>query len=185
MLRALNYHVFATLIQARTEALGLKKETMVCLQFAVDTRNKTVPPLPKGFSGNAYVLASVAITVGELEQGSYKAIVGKIKEAKNSVNNEYVKAYIEALERQEQGSQSHQLPPLRELTLVSDWTKMAFHKVGFINREAVYASPLYPPVPHVAYFMQSPVDSGGVDVQIGLLPESVTIFSRYFLNCDR
>ncbi|KAJ4707802.1 putative Transferase [Melia azedarach] len=54
--------VAAHLWKARTKAFGLRKETMVCLQFAVDTRNKMEPPLPKGFSGNAYVLASVALT---------------------------------------------------------------------------------------------------------------------------
>ncbi|KAK9279445.1 hypothetical protein L1049_013124 [Liquidambar formosana] len=146
--------VAAHLWKARTKALGLRKERMVCLQFAVDTRNKMVPLLPKGFSGNAYVLASVALTAGELEEESHEALIEKIKEAKNSVTNEYVKAYIEALEAP-QGT----LPPLKELTLVSDWTRMPFHKVDFLHGEAAYASPLLPPIPQVAYFMQNPTES--------------------------
>ncbi|KAK8566548.1 hypothetical protein V6N13_002250 [Hibiscus sabdariffa] len=88
----------AHLWKARTKALGMRKGAMVCLQFAVDVRNKMVPPLPKGFSGNAYVLASVALTAEELESGSHEAIVEKIKEAKNSINNDYVIAYKKALE---------------------------------------------------------------------------------------
>ncbi|XP_031279697.1 brassinosteroid-related acyltransferase 1 isoform X3 [Pistacia vera] len=169
--------VAAHLWKARTKAVGVKKEAIVCLQFAVDTRNKMVPPLPKGFSGNAFVLASVALTAGELEQGSHEAIVEKIKKAKNSINNDYVNAYNEALE----GPQGT-LPPLKELTLVSDWTRMPFHKVDFVHGEAGAASPLISPIPQVAYFMQNPTDVKGIDLRIGLLPQTVNAFSHYFLN---
>jgi omega-hydroxypalmitate O-feruloyl transferase len=152
---------------------------MVCLQFAVDTRNKMVPPLPKGFSGNAYVLASVALTAGALEEESHEGIVEKIREAKNSVSNDYVNAYVEALEGSQQAAT---LPPLKELTLISDWTRMPFHKISFLHGEAAYAFPLAPPVPHVAYFMQNPADNQGIDVWIGLLPQALSSFSHYFLN---
>lgn len=166
-------------LQARTKAMGVKKEAMVCLQFAVDTRNKMVPPLPQGFSGNAFVLASVALTAGELEKGSYEAIVEKIKEAKNSINNDYVNAYNQALAEGPQAT----LPPLKELTLVSDWTRMPFHKVDFVyGDEAAYASPLISPIPQVAYFMQNPTDVKGLDVRIGLLPQTANAFSHHFLN---
>jgi omega-hydroxypalmitate O-feruloyl transferase len=67
----------------RTKALGVRKERMECLQFAMDIRNKMMPPLSKGYSGNAYLLISVALTAGELEEGSHEAIIEKIKEATN------------------------------------------------------------------------------------------------------
>lgn len=159
------------------KTFGLRKEAMVCLQFAVDIRNKIEPPLPKGFSGNAFVLASVALTAGQLEEGTHEAIVEKIKEAKNSINNDYVNAYMLALE----GPQGN-LPPLKELTLVSDWTRMPFHKVDFLSGEAAYASPLVSPIPQVAYFMQNPVDLRGIDVRVGLFPQTVGAFSHYFLT---
>ncbi|KDP33533.1 hypothetical protein JCGZ_07104 [Jatropha curcas] len=169
--------VTAHLWKARTKALGVRKEKMVCLQFAVDTRNKVVPSLPKGFSGNAYVLASIALRAGELEEGSHEMIIGKIKEAKMSVNAEYVIAYMEALE----GPQGN-LPPLKELTMVSDWTRMPFHKVDFLNGDASYASPLVSPIPQVAYFMQNPIDMRGIDVRIGLPPQALDAFTHYFLS---
>ncbi|KAK1549827.1 hypothetical protein Q3G72_008561 [Acer saccharum] len=169
--------VAAHLWKARVKTFGLRKEAMVCLQFAVDIRNKMEPPLPKGFSGNAYVLASIALTAGELEEGTHEAIVEKIKEAKNSINNDYVNAYIQALE----GPQGN-LPPLKELTLVSDWTRMPFHKIDFLTGEAAYASPLASPIPQVAYFMQNPSDLRGIDVRIGLFPQTVAAFSHYFLT---
>lgn len=150
---------------------------MVCSQFAVDIRKKMVPPLPEGFSGNAYVFASAALTAEELEAGSHEAIVEKIKEAKRSISNDYVIAYNQALD----GPQVS-LPPLNELTLVSDWTRMPFHKIDFLHGEAAYLSPLLSPIPQVAYFMQNPVDSRGVDMRIGLLPKSLNAVSHYFFT---
>lgn len=172
--------MFCHLIQARSKALGLRKETIACLQFAVDTRSKVIPPLPNGFSGNAYVLASVALPAAQLEQISHKDIVDKIRQAKNSVNNEYVKAYMEGLD----GPQAS-LPPLKELTIISDWTRMPFHKVQLLHGEAAYASPLVSPIPQVAYFMQNPTDNKGIDVRIGLLPHNLDAFSQYFLSSTR
>ncbi|KAJ7966245.1 Omega-hydroxypalmitate O-feruloyl transferase [Quillaja saponaria] len=168
----------AHLWKARTKALGLSKEKMVCLQFSVDTRKKMVPPLPESFSGNAYVLASVILTVGELEEASHEAIIEKIRAAKKTVNNDYVKVYIEALKEGQQAS----LPPLKELTLVSDWTRMPFHKIEFFHGQAAYASPLFPPVPQVVYFMQNPIDNGGVDIRIGLDAQTINAFTYYFLT---
>lgn len=150
---------------------------MVCLQFAVDARNKVEPSLPEGFSGNAYVLASVALTAGQVEQATHKAIVEKIREAKSSVTSNYVKAYMEAVA----GPQTS-LPPIKELTLISDWTRMPFHKVGFLQEAAAYASPLVSPIPQVAYFMQNPRDNRGIDMRVGLLPHYLSAFTRYFLT---
>ncbi|KAL6216053.1 hypothetical protein ACLB2K_009280 [Fragaria x ananassa] len=172
--------VAAHLWKAKTLALGLSTETMVCLQFSVDARNKVEPPLPRGFTGNAYVLASVALTASQVDQSDHKAIVDKIREAKKSVTNKYVKSYMEGVAAG--GSQQTSLPPLKELTLVSDWTRMPFHKVGFLREEADYASPLVAPVPEVIYFMQNPKDDKGIDMRIGLLPQYLDAFTRYFFT---
>ncbi|KAB5513852.1 hypothetical protein DKX38_027758 [Salix brachista] len=91
--------------QARTKALRARKERMPCLQFAMEVRNKMMPPLPNGPSDNAYVLISVALTAGELEEGCHEAIIEKIKQAKNSVSSDYELIH---------GST---LPPLKELIL--------------------------------------------------------------------
>ncbi|KAK5773117.1 brassinosteroid-related acyltransferase 1-like [Gossypium arboreum] len=171
--------IAAHLWKARTKALGVKKGAMVCLQFAVDLRNKMVPPLPKGFSGNAFVLASIALTAEQLEGSSHEAIIEKIKQAKNSITNDYVIAYNKALDG---GAAQGSLPPINELTLVSDWTRMPFHTIDFLHGEAAYVSPLLSPIPQVAYFMQNPNDLRGIDVRIGLPPQFLNAFSHYFLT---
>ncbi|KAG9456272.1 hypothetical protein H6P81_000780 [Aristolochia fimbriata] len=172
--------VTAHLWKARTKALGLRKERRVCLQFAVDTRNKMNPPLPRSFSGNAYVLSSLSSTAGEVEEQSLETIVEKIKEAKGLITDGYVNAYVKALDNPQRG-----LPPLPELTMVSDWTRMPFHAVDFGHGSAAYAYPLSPPLPQVAYLLQSPDDVlGGIDLRIGLLRQEEEAFTRYFLSYD-
>ncbi|XP_058111575.1 brassinosteroid-related acyltransferase 1 [Magnolia sinica] len=169
--------VAAHLWKARTKALGLRNERKVCLQFTVDTRNKMSPPLPRSFSGNAYVLVSTASTAAELDEESIEATIGKIKQAKGVVTDDYVRAYIDALEAPQRA-----LPPIRELTIVSDWTRTPFHTVDFGHGSAAYASPLGSPIPQVAYFMQSPNEAGAIDVRIGLHPQYVHAFYHYFLT---
>ncbi|KAL2318031.1 hypothetical protein Fmac_031907 [Flemingia macrophylla] len=174
----------AHLWKARTKALQVRKERVMCLQFAVDIRSKTSPPLAKAFTGNAYVLASVMMAAWEVEETSHEAIVEKIREAKNSVNHDYVKAYVEALDAPQQGNS---LPPLMELTLVSDWTRMPFHAVQFFPGKATYACPLLTPMPQVAYFMQSPLDDSAVDVRIGFetATDVVSAFTECFFTIHR
>lgn len=166
--------------------MGIKKEAMACLQFSVDTRKKVSPPLPSGFSGNAYVLASVAVPAGDLagDKLSHKAVIEKIREAKDSVDNDYVRAYMESLGLQapDHNSSSPSLPPLKALTLVSDWTRMPFHTLDFFSGGPAFVAPLVPPIPQVAYFMQSPRDPRAVDVRIGISPNAIGAFSSYFLN---
>ncbi|XP_022941116.1 brassinosteroid-related acyltransferase 1-like [Cucurbita moschata] len=169
--------IAAHLWKARTKAMSVSKEKMVCLQFAVNARNKLMPPLPKGFSGNAFVLASVALTARQLEDESYKTIVDMIRNAKSRVDNDYINAYKQGLE----GPQAS-LPPLKELTVVSDWTRMPFHKIEFLHGQALYASPLKPPILDVAYFLQSPIDSQAIDVRVPLLGGTLEAFSSYFLT---
>ncbi|THU47114.1 hypothetical protein C4D60_Mb09t12110 [Musa balbisiana] len=164
--------------QVRTKAFNIAKHRMVCLQFAVDARTRMRPPLPKGFTGNAYVLSSVACTSAELEEASLATVVGKIKAAKQAVTDSYVMKYLAALNAAPQVA----LPPLPELTMVSDWTKTPYHSIDFGLGKAVFVTPLATPFPQVAYFMQSPSEAGRVDVRIGLPHMHLQAFTRYFLS---
>lgn len=165
-------------LQVRTKAFNIAKHRMVCLQFAVDARTRMRPPLPKGFTGNAYVLSSVACTSAELEEASLATVVGKIKAAKQAVTDSYVMKYLAALNAAPQVA----LPPLPELTMVSDWTKTPYHSIDFGLGKAVFVTPLATPFPQVAYFMQSPSEAGRVDVRIGLPHMHLQAFTRYFLS---
>ncbi|GLJ26974.1 hypothetical protein SUGI_0528240 [Cryptomeria japonica] len=167
--------VAAHLWKARVKALGLSCATTVCLQFTVDARSRLVPPLPREFSGNAYVMASVTCTVEALEKEGLHITVDRIRKAKDSVTDEYIRYYLRALDAPQKA-----LPSLRELTLVSDWRRTPFHAVDFGMGKALYAAPLASPVPQSAYFLQDPNDEDGIHVRLGLLPEHVAAFHYHF-----
>ncbi|KAH9304979.1 hypothetical protein KI387_009383 [Taxus chinensis] len=169
--------VAAHLWRARVKALGLSCAATVCLQFTVDARSRVAPPLPKEFSGNAYVMASVISTVEALEKQGLHTTVESIRKAKDSVTDEYIKCYLRALDAPQKA-----LPSLRELTLVSDWRRTPYHTVDFGMGKALYAAPLASPVPQSAYFLQHPNDEDGIHVRLGLLPEHVSAFSKHFFN---
>lgn len=169
--------VAAHLWRARIKALGFSPGTTVCLQFTVDARSRLVPPLPREFTGNAFVMASVACTVEVLEKEGLYVTVGRIQNAKDSVTDDYIKCYLRALDAPHKS-----LPSLRELTLVSDWRRTPFHSVDFGMGKALYAVPLASPVPQSAYFLQDPTDEDGIHVRLGLLPEHVPAFYNHFLH---
>lgn len=101
----------------------------------------------------------------------------KIKEAKNAVNDDYVRAYLLGLE-----APQCMLPALPELTVVSDWRHTPYHKVNFGAGDAVCAVPLAAPLPEVVYFMKSSSEVGGIDVRIGLMRKHLVGFCHYFLE---
>ncbi|ONK76666.1 uncharacterized protein A4U43_C03F30760 [Asparagus officinalis] len=169
----------AHLWKARTRATQIPKERTVCLQFSIDIRPKLSPPLPRSFTGNAYVLSSISTSSESLLQDPLSSVVHEIRQAKNTVDDNYIRAYLVALEAPRY---CDILPPLPELLIVSDWRHTPFHEVDFGTGEAICAVPLAAPVPEVAYFMKSSREEGGVDVRIGLMRKHLVGFCHCFLQ---
>ena len=101
----------------------------------------------------------------------------KIKEAKNAVNDAYMRPYLLALE-----APQFALPALPELTVVSDWRHTPYHKVNFGIGDAICAVPLDAPLREVVYFMKSSREEGGIDVRIDLMRKHLDSFCHYFLE---
>ncbi|KAF3786093.1 Omega-hydroxypalmitate O-feruloyl transferase [Nymphaea thermarum] len=170
------FEVVAThLWKARNKALNFDKERKVCLQFTMNLRNKLVPPLSEAFSGNAYVLASVSCTVGDLEKESLDETIGKIKAAQESVTDDYVRKYLEALD-----APQVPLPPLTELTMVNDLSMCPFHKLDFGQGRPTCMYEMAPALPYAACLTENFNEEGGINVTIGLLPQHVDAFTHYF-----
>lgn len=170
------FNIFVFL-QARTRAIETPQERTVCLQFSIDIRARLSPPLPRSFTGNAYVLSSVSSSCRDLLHQPLPSIVHKIRAAKNAVNDDYVRAYLLVLEAPQRA-----LPALPELTVVSDWRHTPYHEVDFGIGGPACAVPLEAPLREVVYFMKSSREVGAVDVRIGLMRKHLVGFRRYFLE---
>ncbi|XP_031493266.1 brassinosteroid-related acyltransferase 1-like [Nymphaea colorata] len=149
--------------KARVRAFKLHPTTSICLQFPVNARNRTNPALGENFTGNAFVLASIMCTVTELVEEPLEHTIARIQSAKRSISDEYVKAYLGALECREKF-----LPSMRELTIVSDWTKFCFHEIDFGEGRPAAVSPVSTTVPEVAYLMPDLGEEGGMLVRLGI-----------------
>ncbi|CAN6448107.1 unnamed protein product [Victoria cruziana] len=163
--------------KARNNALNFNKERKVCLQFTVNLRSKLVPPLSDAFSGNAYVLASVLCTVGDLEKESLEETICKMKAARESVTADYVKKYLEALD-----APQVPLPPLMELTMVNDLSMCPFHELDFGQGRPTCMYELASALPYAASLTENFNEEGSINVTIGLLPQHVLAFIHYFQN---
>ncbi|ERN02863.1 hypothetical protein AMTR_s00086p00181730 [Amborella trichopoda] len=169
--------VAAHLWKVRSKSLGLRGENKVCLQFSMDARAKVVPPLSTEFSGNAYVMASIFTTAKALEEEPISTTAYKIREAKESITDEYIRAYLIALDAPQKS-----LPPLPELTIVSDLRNLPFHCADFGHGHAASAALLPSPLPQSAFLMRAPNEEGAIDVSLGLPLQIANAFSHCFLH---
>ncbi|XP_030517916.1 omega-hydroxypalmitate O-feruloyl transferase-like [Rhodamnia argentea] len=110
--------------RARTMALKMKPHQLSKLIFPVDFRSMMKPPMP-GYIGNAVVEACCLCTVGELIDEPFSFTAGRIREAIERVNEDYVRSWIDSLD-------VHQfnLLSLTSLVLVS-WQRFDYGSTDF------------------------------------------------------
>lgn len=93
-----NFEAIAALVwRARTIALKMKPHQLLKLLFPVDFRSKMKPPMPR-YIGNAVVEACCLCTAGELIDEPISFTVGRIQEAIERVNEDYVQSWIDSLD---------------------------------------------------------------------------------------
>ncbi|EOY01321.1 hypothetical protein QUC31_013850 [Theobroma cacao] len=149
--------------KARVKTLSLQANTNICLQFPVDARSRLRPPLGDNFTGNAFVLASVSCSVKQLLEEPLHDTIRKIQAAKDEITDEYIKLYARALEASDKF-----FPSMRELTIVSDWSRFPFHALDFGWGKVSNAAILATPVPETAFLMLNLEEPGGFLVRIGI-----------------
>ncbi|XP_048140298.1 omega-hydroxypalmitate O-feruloyl transferase-like [Rhodamnia argentea] len=110
--------------RARTMALKMKPHQLSKLLFPVDFRSMMKPPMPR-YIGNAVVEACCLCTVGELIDEPFSFTAGRIREAIERVNEDYVRSWIDSLD-------VHQfnLLSLTSLVLVS-WQRFDYGSTDF------------------------------------------------------
>lgn len=158
-------------------ALLLHPCTNICLQFPVDCRSRTDPPLGRNFTGNAFVLASATCLVNDLLQEPLHNTIYRIQAAKDLITDEYIKLYVKALE-----SSDKFFPSMRELTIVTDWLKLPFSALDFGWGKVSSAAIMATPVPETAFLMPNLDRSAGFLVRIGIGRQHVQDLITNFNN---
>lgn len=167
--------IVAHVWKARTKAIFEDPSEISTVMFAVDIRTKVSPPLPHGFVGNAVISACASAKVGDLDEKPFSFCVEKVKEAKGSVTDEYVRSVIDWLEIYEG------LPCTPDRNFyVSSWLSLPFDELDFGCGKPIYGGPVVSDMVEFVLLL-SDGDSnmgrrGGINVWIVLEPDKMAKF---------
>lgn len=158
--------------KARCQALKMKPDQQTKLLFAVDGRQRFVPPLPEGFAGNGIVLANSLTRAGELLENPLSFVVGLVQEAVNIVTDDYMRSAIDYFET------TRAKPSLAATLLISTWSRLAFHATDFGWGEAFLSGPVGLPEKEVVLFLPNGQQKRGINVVLGLPASAMNVFEQ-------
>ncbi|KAI3925185.1 hypothetical protein MKW92_024024 [Papaver armeniacum] len=156
--------------RARSRALKLHPDQITKLYFAVDGRDRFVPPLPKGYFGNGAMFMSTLCSSGELLGNPMSYAVQLIRNSIKSVTDSYIRSSIDCYE------ETRTRASLSATFLVSTWSKLYFHTIDFGCGVPVSFGPV--PFPGLDLFLPYGDDRKGINVFIGLPSSSMKIFEK-------
>ncbi|TKY60567.1 Omega-hydroxypalmitate O-feruloyl transferase [Spatholobus suberectus] len=148
--------------RARTEALRMHPNQQTKLLFAVDGRSRFVPPIPKGYFGNAIVLSNALCKVGELLNNPLSFTVGLIGKAIDMVTDRYMRSAIDYVEVK------RARPSLTATLVITAWTRIPFHTTDFGWGKPFFFGPVSLPGKEVILFLSHSEESKSINVLLGL-----------------
>ncbi|CAL1413246.1 unnamed protein product [Linum trigynum] len=175
--------VVAHVWRSRTRAVFADFDQPSTVLFAVDVRSLVTPALPEGFVGNAVITAFATARAGDLVAEPVGYAVGKMKEGRERVTDDYVRSVIDWLEVHRGG-----VPATRGGNFyVSAWWKLPFNELDFGSGKPVHGGPV---VSGNDEFVLLLADrrrgggggGGGVSVWLGLEEEKMDKFMGYVLD---
>lgn len=136
--RATSFDVLASFVwRARARALETPAGEDARLAIIVSFRNNGELRLPRGYYGNVCVPVTVAMPAEALRRrGSLADVVEQVREAKKTVNAEYVRSVADTLVMR-----GRPAIDTANLLLLSDVRLAGFHRVDFGWGEPVYGGP--------------------------------------------
>ncbi|KAK7350718.1 hypothetical protein VNO77_09619 [Canavalia gladiata] len=162
--------------RARSEALRMKPDQETKLLFAVDGRSRFVPPIPKGYFGNAIVLTNCVCKAGELLNKPLSFSVGLIRKAIDMVTDSYMRSAIDYFEV------TRERPSLTATLLITTWSKLSFHTTDFGWGEPLCSGPVTLPQKEVTLFLSHGKQSKSVNVLLGLPASAMQIFEAFIMQ---
>ncbi|KAK7358672.1 hypothetical protein VNO77_00610 [Canavalia gladiata] len=148
--------------RARTEALSMHPNQQTKLLFAVDGRPKFVPPIPKGYFGNAIVLSNALCKAGELVNHPLSFTVGLIRNAIEMVTDSYMRSAIDYFEV------NRARPSLTATLVITTWTRIPFHTADFGWGKPLFFGPVTLPEKEVILFLSQGEETKSINVLLGL-----------------
>ncbi|XVF06797.1 hypothetical protein REPUB_Repub06bG0081500 [Reevesia pubescens] len=126
----------AFLWRCRTIAMKPDPDEDVRVLLTVSIRSKLDPPLPSGFYGNAFVYPAAITTAIKLCQNPLGYAVKLVKQAKESVTEEYVKSVADLMVIRGRPHFS-----VGNSYFISEFTRAGFKDIDFGWGKAVYGGP--------------------------------------------
>ncbi|KAF8009564.1 hypothetical protein BT93_J0540 [Corymbia citriodora subsp. variegata] len=159
--------------RARSMALKMKPYQQSKLLLLVDFRSRLKTPLPDGYFGNAVAMPCCLCTVGELTEEPISASARRIKNAIESVTDDYVWSRIDYLDM-------NRLEGFSVGTLVmSSWVRLEYGKTDFGWGEPRFG---IGGLPSSSCMFMSEGREKGIAVVLGLPPSAMDTFEK--LVCD-
>jgi omega-hydroxypalmitate O-feruloyl transferase len=163
--------------RARTQALKVHPNQRVKLLFAVDGRSRFVPPIPKGYFGNAIVLSNAMCKAGELLKNPLSFSVELINKAIEMVTDSYMRSVIDCFEVK------RSKPTLTSTLLITTWTRLSFHEADFGWGKPKCFCPVTLPQKEVILFLPHREDTKSINVFVGLPASTMQIFEEHMEIC--
>lgn len=160
--------------RARSEALGMHMDPnqQTKLLFAVDGRSKFVPPIPKGYFGNAIVFSNALCKVEELVNNPLSFSVGLVGKAIDMVKDSYMRSAIDYFEVK------RSRPSLTATLLITTWTRIPFRSADFGWGKPFFFGPVTLPGKEVILFLSHNEESKSINVLLGLPASAMKRFER-------
>ncbi|KAJ0470827.1 putative omega-hydroxypalmitate O-feruloyl transferase [Helianthus annuus] len=120
------------------KALNFPPSQTLKLLFSIDIRNRVKPSLPTGYYGNAIVLGCAQTTAKDLTEKGLAYATELIKEAKNRVDDKYVKEVVNSVSL----TGASCVPDPVGVLILSQWSKLGLERVDFGIGRPVHVGPV-------------------------------------------
>ncbi|KAK2445308.1 omega-hydroxypalmitate O-feruloyl transferase [Trifolium repens] len=162
--------------RTRTSALKMHPDQQTKLLFAVDGRSRFVPPIPKGYFGNAIVLTNSLCKASDLLENPFSFSVGLVHKAIDMVTDSYMRSAIDYFEV------TRARPSLTGTLLITTWTKLSFDTTDFGWGEPLCSGPVTLPDKEVILFLSHGQGRKGISVLLGLPVSAMKRFEELVIN---
>ncbi|KAI3519746.1 hypothetical protein L1887_08961 [Cichorium endivia] len=148
-------------------ASNFPPQQILKLLFSIDIRHRVKPSLPTGFYGNAIVLGCAQTTARNLTEKGLAYATELIKEAKNRVDNNYVKEVVDSVSL----NGASCVPDPVGVLILSQWSRLGLENVDFGIGRPVHVAPVCTD----KYCILLPIDDHSRSVKVMLAVPSVAV----------